>query len=199
MRRLVALVLLVGLSGACSFGGSKSHRLRPRRLHAATPGGAIPLPASGTRRFSTRSSATPAPTVRTESVPRLRRHVGHGPHMSRRPTAGSCVRRSTPTTCRRRARRRSATRIASCSIATRQPSGLQETFDELVSNLEGLCYRLDYVETEGDSCGRAREPHRGGLHRARSGGRRERAAPLRGSDLQVGPTRRSWSRNRGRN
>jgi hypothetical protein len=30
-------------------------------------------------------------------------------------------------------------------------SGLQETFDELVSTLEGLCYRLDYVETEGDS------------------------------------------------
>jgi hypothetical protein len=30
-------------------------------------------------------------------------------------------------------------------------SGLQETFDELVATLEGLCYRVDYVETEGDS------------------------------------------------
>ena len=30
-------------------------------------------------------------------------------------------------------------------------SGLQETFDELVDTIEGLCYRLDYVETEGDS------------------------------------------------
>jgi hypothetical protein len=30
-------------------------------------------------------------------------------------------------------------------------SGLQETFDELVDTLEGLCYRIDYVETEGDS------------------------------------------------
>ena len=30
-------------------------------------------------------------------------------------------------------------------------SGLQETFDELVSTLEGLCYRIDYVETDGDS------------------------------------------------
>ncbi|HEX7256063.1 MAG TPA: vanadium-dependent haloperoxidase [Gaiellaceae bacterium] len=30
-------------------------------------------------------------------------------------------------------------------------SGLQETFDELVATLEGLCYRIDYVETEGDS------------------------------------------------
>ena len=30
-------------------------------------------------------------------------------------------------------------------------SGLQETFDELVETLEGLCYRIDYVEAEGDS------------------------------------------------
>jgi hypothetical protein len=30
-------------------------------------------------------------------------------------------------------------------------SGLQETFDELVATLEGLCYRIDFVETEGDS------------------------------------------------
>ena len=30
-------------------------------------------------------------------------------------------------------------------------SGLQETFDELVATLQGLCYRIDYVETEGDS------------------------------------------------
>ena len=30
-------------------------------------------------------------------------------------------------------------------------SGLQETFDELVSTLEGLCYRVDYLETEGDA------------------------------------------------
>jgi hypothetical protein len=30
-------------------------------------------------------------------------------------------------------------------------SGLQETFDELVGALEGLCYRIDFVETDGDS------------------------------------------------
>jgi hypothetical protein len=30
-------------------------------------------------------------------------------------------------------------------------SGLQETFDELVTTHEGLCYRIDYVETAGDS------------------------------------------------
>jgi hypothetical protein len=30
-------------------------------------------------------------------------------------------------------------------------SGLQETFDELVATLEGLCYRIDYVETDSDS------------------------------------------------
>jgi hypothetical protein len=30
-------------------------------------------------------------------------------------------------------------------------SGLEETFDELVGTLEGLCYRIDYVEAEGDS------------------------------------------------
>jgi hypothetical protein len=30
-------------------------------------------------------------------------------------------------------------------------SGLQETFDELVDTLEGFCYRVDYVEAEGDS------------------------------------------------
>jgi hypothetical protein len=30
-------------------------------------------------------------------------------------------------------------------------SGLQETFDELVATLEGLCYRIDYVETAGDA------------------------------------------------
>jgi hypothetical protein len=30
-------------------------------------------------------------------------------------------------------------------------SGLQETFDDLVATLEGLCYRIGYVETEGES------------------------------------------------
>jgi hypothetical protein len=30
-------------------------------------------------------------------------------------------------------------------------SGLQETFDELVATLEGLCYRIDYVESDGES------------------------------------------------
>jgi hypothetical protein len=30
-------------------------------------------------------------------------------------------------------------------------SGLQETFDELVGALEGLCYRIDYTDAEGDS------------------------------------------------
>jgi len=30
-------------------------------------------------------------------------------------------------------------------------AGLQETFDELVSTMESLCYRIDYVSTEGDS------------------------------------------------
>ena len=29
--------------------------------------------------------------------------------------------------------------------------GLQETFDELVATLEGLCYRIDYVDREGES------------------------------------------------
>ena len=30
-------------------------------------------------------------------------------------------------------------------------AGLQETFDELAATMESLCYRIDYVETEGDS------------------------------------------------
>jgi hypothetical protein len=30
-------------------------------------------------------------------------------------------------------------------------SGLQETFDDLVATLESLCYRIDFVEAEGDS------------------------------------------------
>ena len=30
-------------------------------------------------------------------------------------------------------------------------SGLQETFDELTSTMESLCYRIDYTTTEGDS------------------------------------------------
>ncbi|MDQ4019818.1 MAG: vanadium-dependent haloperoxidase [Actinomycetota bacterium] len=30
-------------------------------------------------------------------------------------------------------------------------SGLQETFDELVATLESLCFRIDYVEADGDS------------------------------------------------
>ena len=30
-------------------------------------------------------------------------------------------------------------------------SGLQETFDELTATMESLCYRIDHVETEGDS------------------------------------------------
>ena len=30
-------------------------------------------------------------------------------------------------------------------------AGLQETFDELADTMRSLCYRIDYVSTEGDS------------------------------------------------
>ena len=56
------------------------------------------------------------------------------------------------TTSRPRARRRSATRpTASSCYRYSLAAGLQETFDELTSTMESLCYRIDYIDTEGDS------------------------------------------------
>ena len=65
-------------------------------------------------------------------------------------------------------------------------AGLQETFDELASTMESLCYRIDYVSDRGRLAGGARQPDRRGRHRARPRRRLARGAAVRRHRLQAG-------------
>ena len=166
-----------GCAAGCCLGGSDdsyviddcgAHRPRDARSRA-----------SGTRRCSTRSGATSRRRRCTRatcstSPPRC---GTPGRPTTRRPTATSSRRSTTPTTSRPRARRRSATpRTGSSSHRYSRPPGSSETFAEFADD-DGDALLPDRLTTHrGRLAGRARQPHRRGGHRVRPRRRLERAA-----------------------
>jgi hypothetical protein len=153
VRWLVAVVLLAGLAG-CSFGGGSTSAEYVRD-------DCTPRPREG------RSAArvwnegllhaierdTPAPTVHARNLFHVSAAMWDA-WAAYDPQADGWLVREKLDADDARAARETALSYAAYRLLLHRysyASGLQETFDELVSTLEGLCYRLDYVETEGDS------------------------------------------------
>ena len=154
MRRLVALVLLVGLTGACSFGGGSTSAdyvrddctPRPREGHSVARVWDEAL-------FHAIERDTPAPTVHARNLFHVSAAMWDA-WAAYDPQADGWLVREKADADDVQAARETALSYAAYRLLLHRysyASGLQETFDELVSTLEGLCYRLDYVETEGDS------------------------------------------------
>ena len=154
MRRLVALVLLVGLTGACSFGGGSTSAdyvrddctPRPREGHSVARVWDEAL-------LHAIERDTPAPTVHARNLFHVSAAMWDA-WAAYDPQADGWLVREKADADDAKAARETALSYAAYRLLLHRysyASGLQETFDELVSTLEGLCYRLDYVETEGDS------------------------------------------------
>ena len=189
MRRLVALVLLVGLTGACSFGGGSTSAdyvrddctPQPREGHSVARVWDEAL-------LHAIERDTPAPTVHARNLFHVSAAMWDA-WAAYDPQADGWLVREKADADDVRAARETALSYAAYRLLLHRysyASGLQETFDELVSTLEGLCYRLDYVETEGDSpAALGNRIAAAYIERGREDGANE-AAPLRGSDLQAG-------------
>jgi len=154
VRRLAALVLLVGLTGACSFGGGSKSADYVRD-------DCMPQPREGHSVARVWNEAllhaierdTPAPTVHARNLFHVSAAMWDA-WAAYDPQADGWLVREKADADDVKAARETALSYAAYRLLLHRysyASGLQETFDELVSTLEGLCYRLDYVETEGDS------------------------------------------------
>ena len=150
----MALVLLVGLTGACSFGGGSTSAdyvrddctPRPREGHSVARVWDEAL-------LHAIERDTPAPTVHARNLFHVSAAMWDA-WAAYDPQADGWLVREKADADDVKAARETALSYAAYRLLLHRysyASGLQETFDELVSTLEGLCYRLDYVETEGDS------------------------------------------------
>jgi hypothetical protein len=149
-----SLLLLVSLMAACSFGGASSEG-------SYTRADCTPLPREGHSVARVWNEAllhaierdTPAPTVHARNLFHVSAAMWDA-WAAYDPRADGWLVREKVDPDDVQASRETALSYAAYRLLLHRysyASGLQETFDELVSTLEGLCYRLDYVETEGDS------------------------------------------------
>ena len=156
MRRFSALLLLVALgTGACSFGGGGSKTAdyvrddctpRPREAHSVARIWDEAL-------LHAIERDTPAPTVHARNLFHVSAAMWDAWAAYDSKASGWLVHEKAEADDVPVARDAAISFAAYRLLLHRYSyaSGLQETFDELVSTLEGLCYRIDYVETEGDS------------------------------------------------
>ena len=154
MKAGASLLLLVSLMAACSFGGASSEG-------SYTRADCTPLPREGHSVARVWNEAllhaierdTPAPTVHARNLFHVSAAMWDA-WAAYDPQADGWLVREKVDADDVQASRETALSYAAYRLLLHRysyASGLQETFDELVSTLEGLCYRLDYVETEGDS------------------------------------------------
>ena len=154
MKAGASLLLLVSLMAACSFGGASSEG-------SYTRADCSPLPREGHSVARVWNEAllhaierdTPAPTVHARNLFHVSAAMWDA-WAAYDPQADGWLVREKVDADDVQASRETALSYAAYRLLLHRysyASGLQETFDELVSTLEGLCYRLDYVETEGDS------------------------------------------------
>ena len=154
MKAGASLLLLVSLMAACSFGGASSEG-------SYTRADCTPLPREGHSVARVWNEAllhaierdTPAPTVHARNLFHVSAAMWDA-WAAYDPRADGWLVREKVDPDDVQASRETALSYAAYRLLLHRysyASGLQETFDELVSTLEGLCYRLDYVETEGDS------------------------------------------------
>ena len=154
MKAGASLLLLVSLMAACSFGGASSEG-------SYTRADCTPLAREGHSVARVWNEAllhaierdTPAPTVHARNLFHVSAAMWDA-WAAYDPQADGWLVREKVDADDVQASRETALSYAAYRLLLHRysyASGLQETFDELVSTLEGLCYRLDYVETEGDS------------------------------------------------
>jgi hypothetical protein len=155
VKRLAALLLLVGLgTGACSLGGGSD-------TAAYVRGDCTPRDRDGHSVARVWNEAllhaierdTPAPTVHARNLFHVSAAMWDAWAAYDPQADGWLVREKVEAGGVPPAREAAMSYAAYRLLLHRYSyaSGLQETFDELVATLEGLCYRIDYVETEGDS------------------------------------------------
>ena len=154
MKRLAALLLLVALAaGACSFGGGPEDAYVRDDCKPRDQGGHSVARVWNEALLHAIQRDTPAPTVHARNLFHVSAAMWDAWAAYDAQADGWLVREKLDADDVRAARETTLSYAAYPLLLHRYSyaSGLQETFDELVSTLEGLCYRIDYVETEGDS------------------------------------------------
>jgi hypothetical protein len=153
VKRLVALLLFFAVAaGGCSFGDSGPRYVgedcRPR-----DPGGHSVAREWNEALLHAIRRDTPAPTVHARNLFHVSAAMWDAWAAYDARADGWLVREKLDADEVQAARETAMSYAAYRLLLHRYSyaSGLQETFDELAATLEGLCYRLDYVETEGDS------------------------------------------------
>jgi hypothetical protein len=154
VRRLAALVVLVSAATACSLGGGSDGASFTR--DECTPrdrGGRSVARVWNEALLHAIRRDTPAPTVHARNLFHVSAAMWDAWAAYDARADGWLVREKLAADDLRAAREAAISYAAYRLLLHRYSyaSGLQETFDELVATLEGLCYRIDYVETEGDS------------------------------------------------
>jgi hypothetical protein len=152
MKRLAPL-LLVAVLGACSFGGESETAYMRDDCKPRDRGGHSVARVWNEALLHAIQRDTPAPTVHARNLFHVSAAMWDAWAAYDAQADGWLVREK-PEADDVRAAREAALSYAAYRLLLHRysyASGLQETFDELVSTLEGLCYRIDYVGAEGDS------------------------------------------------
>jgi hypothetical protein len=153
VRRLAAVPVLVALLGACSFGGeSEAAWIRGDCTPNDRAGHSVARIWNDALLHAIQRD-TPAPTVHTRNLFHVSAAMWDA-WAAYHPQADGWLVREKLDAGGMQAARETAISYAAYRLLLHRysyASGLQETFDELVATLEGLCYRIDYVATEGDS------------------------------------------------
>ena len=154
MKRLAALLLVPLVAAACSIGGGSSGAAyvrddcepRERKGHSVARSWNEAL-------LHAIQRDTPAPTVHARNLFHVSAAMWDAWAAYDSQADGWLVREKLDAEDVKAARETAISFAAYRLLLHRYSiaSGLQETFDELVATHEGLCYRIDYVETEGDS------------------------------------------------
>ncbi len=153
MIKVVVLVLAVAACGACTAGGT------PREAYVREGCERRELAGHSVARLWNEALLhaierdTPAPTVHARNLFHVSAAMWDA-WAAYDPDADGWLVREKPRADDVQAAREAAMSFAAYRLLLHRysyASGLQETFDELVETLESLCYRLDYVETGGDS------------------------------------------------
>jgi VCPO second helical-bundle domain/Domain of unknown function (DUF6851) len=153
MRRLAALPVLVALLGACSFGGESEVAWARDDCTPSDRSGHSVARVWNEALLHAIERDTPAPTVHARNLFHVSAAMWDAWAAYDSQADGWLVREKVEAGDVPAAREAAMSYAAYRLLLHRYSyaSGLQETFDELVATLEGLCYRIDYVETEGDS------------------------------------------------
>jgi hypothetical protein len=153
VKALATLLLLVPLAAACSIGGGSEATWARADCSPRTPTGHSVARVWNEALLHAIQRDTPAPTVHARNLFHVSGAMWDAWAAYDSEAEGWLVREKLDADDVEAARETAISYAAYRLLLHRYSyaSGLQETFDELVSTHEGLCYRIDYVETEGDS------------------------------------------------